>query len=161
VELTEVPDSGQFRLIVLRHVLEHLRDPLDMLRRVERALVPGGYVFISVPNLDALPLHGDFRYCISDRPHISAFTRTCLVTLLARAGLESVPPGDAPSRTSTLIFARKESRSLSPEPRPLDAAAAVFMEFRRRRRSSLIEAWMPVRLRAGVLNGRRAAAARR
>ena len=162
-ELTEVPASAQFRLIVLRHVLEHLRDPLDMLRRVERALLPGGYVFISVPNLDALPSHGDFRYCISDRPHISAFTRTCLVTLLARAGLDSVPlvKETGASRTSTLIFARKAPRTVAPEPRPLGAAAAVFTEFRRRRRTSFFEAWTPVRLRAGVLNERRLAAARR
>ena len=163
VELTEVPARAQFRLIVLRHVLEHLRDPLDMLRRVERALVPGGYVFISVPNLDALPSHGDFRYCISDRPHISAFTRTCLVTLLARAGLDSVPPGkeSEASRTSTLVFARKVTRTVTPAPRPLDAAETVFKEFRRGRRSSSFEAWMPVRLRAGVMNERRLAAARR
>ena len=115
-ELTEIPDQEQFQLILLRHVLEHLRDPLDMLRRAERALLPGGYVFISVPNLDALPSHMDFHYCISDRPHISAFTRTCLVTLLARAGLNSVPPGPGAERTpsSTLIFARKDSRTLAP-----------------------------------------------
>lgn len=161
VELTQVPDTEQFRLIVLRHVLEHLRDPLDMLRRVERALVPGGYVFISVPNLDALPSHGDFRYCISDRPHISAFTRTCLETLLARAGLDSVPPKESePSRTSTLVFARKASTRVAPKPSPLDAAAAVFKAFRRRRRSSYFDRWLPIRLRAGVLNERRLAAAR-
>jgi 2-polyprenyl-3-methyl-5-hydroxy-6-metoxy-1,4-benzoquinol methylase len=163
VELTEVPARAQFRLIVLRHVLEHLRDPLDMLRRVERALLPGGYLFISVPNLDGLPSHGDFRYCISDRPHISAFTRPCLVTLLARAGLDSVPPGKESevSRTSTLIFARKVTRSVPPDPRPLHAAETVFRKFRRARRSSSFESWMPVRLRAGVMNERRLAAARR
>ena len=162
VELTEVPDKERFRLIVLKHVLEHLRDPLDMLRRAERALLPGGYVFISVPNLDALPSHGDFRYCISDRPHVSAFTRACLVTLLARAGLNSVPPGATqPAVASTVIFARKESRTCAPEMSPLDAATAVFGEYRRRHRSSFFESWMPVRLRAGVLNERRLAAARR
>lgn len=162
VELTQIPDREQFRLIVLRHVLEHLRDPLDMLRRVERALLPGGCVFISVPNLDALPSHGDFRYCISDRPHISAFTRTCLVTLLTRAGLD-IPPGQGTrsSRTSTLIFARKASRTVAMDRSPLDAAAAAFREFHRGRRSSFVEAWMPVRMRAGVLNERRLAAARR
>ena len=163
VELTEVPDEERFRLIVLRHVLEHLRDPLDMLRRAERALLPGGYVFISVPNLDALPSHGDFRYCISDRPHVSAFTRACLIMLLARAGLNSVPPGQAAEErpTSTVIFARKEATALAPDRSPLDAAAAVFGEYRRRHRSSFLESWMPIRLRAGVLNERRLAAARR
>ena len=163
VELTEVPDEERFRLIVLRHVLEHLRDPLDMLRRAERALLPGGYVFISVPNLDALPSHGDFRYCISDRPHVSAFTRACLIMLLARAGLNSVPPAQAAEErpTSTVIFARKEATALAPDRSPLDAAAAVFGEYRRRHRSSFLESWIPIRLRAGVLNERRLAAARR
>jgi len=163
VELTEVPDEERFRLIVLRHVLEHLRDPLDMLRRAERALLPGGYVFISVPNLDALPSHGDFRYCISDRPHVSAFTRACLIMLLARAGLNSVPPGQTAEErpTSTVIFARKEATALAPDRSPLDAAAAVFGEYRRRHRSSFLESWIPIRLRAGVLNERRLAAARR
>jgi 2-polyprenyl-3-methyl-5-hydroxy-6-metoxy-1,4-benzoquinol methylase len=42
--------DGGYDLVVLRHSLEHLPDPVGDLRRVREALRPGGRVVISVPN---------------------------------------------------------------------------------------------------------------
>jgi hypothetical protein len=42
---------------------------------------------VSVPRLDRLPEHGDFKYCLHRRNHIVAFTEVCLRGLLARAGM--------------------------------------------------------------------------
>ena len=43
-----------YHTVVLGHVLEHLHDPVDVLRRCRGWLVPGGRVVILVPNADSL-----------------------------------------------------------------------------------------------------------
>jgi 2-polyprenyl-3-methyl-5-hydroxy-6-metoxy-1,4-benzoquinol methylase len=47
--LDMLPERGPYALISLTHVLEHLADPLAMLRQVAHLLVPGGKVFITAP----------------------------------------------------------------------------------------------------------------
>lgn len=84
--LESPPQDGTFDLVVLHHVLEHVTDPLGLLRQVGATLRDGGALFISVPRLDTLPQHGDFRYCINSRNHPLAFSEMCLRGLLARAG---------------------------------------------------------------------------
>lgn len=154
-ELHEVPEQPTFHLIVLRHVLEHLPDPLEMLQKVQRALVADGCLFLSVPSVDTLPQHRDYRYCISDLPHVSAFTRACLSALLAHAGLRMVSSGNgtsaAPSRARTEVVARNAPATVPPA-RPLDAAVKALAGYRRANRASLAERWLPVRLRVALLN---------
>jgi len=47
------PDAP-FDAIVLGHVLEHVADPVDVLRRVGGWLAPGGSIFAAVPNARSL-----------------------------------------------------------------------------------------------------------
>ena len=49
--LDEITDSEQFDLIILFHVLEHVEQPLDMLRRCSALLRPDGLIVVSVPSL--------------------------------------------------------------------------------------------------------------
>jgi SAM-dependent methyltransferase len=89
-QLTAVPSQPEFDLVFLYHVLEHLPRPLDTLRELAGALRTGGYLFVSVPRLDALSIHHEVGYCLQPLHHIVAFTDACLRGLLARAGLEVV-----------------------------------------------------------------------
>lgn len=154
-ELHEIPGQPMFHLIVLRHVLEHLPDPLEMLKKVQGALVADGCLFLSVPAVDTLPQHRDYRYCISDLPHVSAFTRACLATLLAHAGLRMVPSdhstSPAPPRARTEVVARNAPAAARPA-RPLDAAVRALAGYRHAQRASVAERWLPVRLRVALLN---------
>src|SRR5262249_29490127 len=43
------PDA-HFQVVVLWHVLEHLRQPLDALQEIYRILRPGGWFSVAVPN---------------------------------------------------------------------------------------------------------------
>jgi SAM-dependent methyltransferase len=71
-----------FDAIILSHVLEHLKDPVALLRRVLAYLPPGGQVLIAVPNVLEYKcrlrfLMGQFEYedCgIMDRTHLHFFT---------------------------------------------------------------------------------------
>lgn len=93
-EVPAVP--GPYDAIVYGDVLEHLSDPLGVLLRLNRSLVPEGVVVVSVPNVAHLwvrlsLLVGRFDYVsrgILDRSHLRFFTRRTLLDLVAAAGLE-------------------------------------------------------------------------
>lgn len=49
------PDAGvTFDNIILGHVLEHVRDPVEILSRAKHWLSPGGRIFAAVPNARSL-----------------------------------------------------------------------------------------------------------
>jgi SAM-dependent methyltransferase len=50
-DLDQIGDREQFDLIILFHVLEHLTEPLAMLRQCALLLKPGGMMVVAVPNL--------------------------------------------------------------------------------------------------------------
>ena len=90
--------EGSFDVVVFGDVLEHLRDPMPVLRRARPLLAPGGSVVISVPNI----AHGDvrlallkgrFRYTklgLLDETHTRFFTRENLDPFLRDAGFVPV-----------------------------------------------------------------------
>jgi SAM-dependent methyltransferase len=49
--LWETPAQRQFDAVTCFHVLEHLRDPVDGLRRMAQWLAPGGRLFVEVPSV--------------------------------------------------------------------------------------------------------------
>jgi 2-polyprenyl-3-methyl-5-hydroxy-6-metoxy-1,4-benzoquinol methylase len=85
----------QFDAIVAADVLEHLKDPLEVLNQLRMFLKPDGFFVISVPNIAhgsvrlAL-LSGDFKYGdigLLDSTHLRFFTRETLERLLDQAEL--------------------------------------------------------------------------
>lgn len=88
--------SGQFDVIVYGDILEHLKNPMVVLRDLNRYLRPGGTVIVSVPNFVHLwvrlnVLVGRFRYAergILDRTHVRFFTMASFRSFLGHAGLQ-------------------------------------------------------------------------
>lgn len=89
-------DAPLFDLISFGDVLEHIEDPLTVLRGAAERLSPGGVVLASIPNLRYwrvlwnLYWHGDFTYKdqgILDRTHLRFFTRSTMRKLFTDAGL--------------------------------------------------------------------------
>jgi 2-polyprenyl-3-methyl-5-hydroxy-6-metoxy-1,4-benzoquinol methylase len=90
--------DDHFDVVVLGDVLEHLRDPLPVLRSARRLLAPRGFVVISLPNV----AHVDVRLMLMsgrwdyrdlgllDRTHLRFFTRASARRLVADAGLAVV-----------------------------------------------------------------------
>ncbi|UQX87557.1 methyltransferase domain-containing protein [Jatrophihabitans telluris] len=95
-DLASVFEPGSFDVVIFGDVLEHLRDPLPVLRSTRRLLAAGGSVLLSTPNIAhgdvrlAL-LHGQFRYNklgILDETHTRFFTAESLVSFARDAGFE-------------------------------------------------------------------------
>lgn len=92
-----LPDlSSRFDFILCGDVLEHLKNPLDMLLQIRSVLVPGGIVVASLPNSG----HWYFRLNILagrfpahdrglfDRTHLHFYTWSGWTDLFARAGFK-------------------------------------------------------------------------
>jgi SAM-dependent methyltransferase len=137
--LSDVPAAPAFDLIVVHHVLEHVVDPLALLRQFAAAARPGALLLIAVPRLDTLPVHGDYGYVIS-RVHVTAYTAACLTGLLARAGWATVAaPQDevrvAGGRRTTArlrMLARKAAQDVPRPVRPLAPARTALRTYHRR-----------------------------
>jgi SAM-dependent methyltransferase len=164
--LPDVPADASFDLIVAHHVLEHVLRPLDVLQQFAHASREGGFLFVSVPRLDTLPVHGDLRYCINGRTHLACFSETCLRGLLARAGFETIARLDEPNLDQMItggvplrlrLLARRTSGRV-PLPRaPLRAAVRALSGHAQARssRADRLRAMLPVRVRAAMQGRRR------
>jgi O-antigen biosynthesis protein len=88
----------QWDVALFGDVLEHLRDPLRVLRATRQLLEPKGTVVLSVPNVAHADvrlslLNGKFAYGpygLLDRTHLRFFTRDTLAQLLDDAGFVPV-----------------------------------------------------------------------
>lgn len=85
--------------LVAADVLEHLRDPWSVLRRLSAALAGGAQLVASIPNVRYLPVvadlavRGRFDYRpegVLDRGHLRFFTRRSIHQLLDGAGFVDV-----------------------------------------------------------------------
>jgi 2-polyprenyl-3-methyl-5-hydroxy-6-metoxy-1,4-benzoquinol methylase len=87
--------AGPFDIVLAGDVLEHLLDPLGVLRAAVNKLAPDGAVVISIPNVTHIDLRlallqGRFDYQptgLLDSTHIRFFTYESLIDLLDEAGL--------------------------------------------------------------------------
>jgi SAM-dependent methyltransferase len=134
--LTAIPAEPLFDLVLAYHVLEHLPRPLETLRELAGALRPEGYLLVSVPRLDALAIHRDFKYCLHRRNHIVAYTEACLRGLCARAGLDVVEAlhglDERFSKGQPIrmrLLARKTAAPVATEPDPASALKPVIQAF--------------------------------
>jgi SAM-dependent methyltransferase len=92
LDLDELPAEPQFDGIVLIEVIEHLRDPCDLLRRLDLRLKPGGWFFVTTPNPRGLAamLHGQRWRSASNAGHILFFTARTLRRTLSELGFIKV-----------------------------------------------------------------------
>lgn len=89
------PSLAEYDAIVYGDVVEHLSDPLRVLRDLNRYLAPDGVVVVSVPNVAHVWIRlsllvGRFDYGergILDRTHLAFFTRRTFLAFLRAAGL--------------------------------------------------------------------------
>ena len=52
-EIQDLPEDVKYDVIILSHVIEHVKDPLAMLREIHLRLKVGGYFYIATPNYNS------------------------------------------------------------------------------------------------------------
>lgn len=169
--LTSPPQDASIDLAILHHVLEHVPDPLGVLQQLGGALREGGVLFISLPRLDTLPQHRNFRYCIDGRKHVMCLSETCLTGLLARAGFSATARLDARELDEALtegqplrlrLVATRTAAPLRRPRAPLAPAVKALSQYASARGglAARLHGMLPVRLRAAVMNRARERAPR-
>ena len=99
--------SGSFDYILCADVLEHLRDPSNVLKQLRSLLKKNGVLISSIPNVRywgvILPLlfKGEWIYRnhgIMDRTHLRFFTRKTAICLFEECGLRVIRCDGSPLR---------------------------------------------------------------
>jgi 2-polyprenyl-3-methyl-5-hydroxy-6-metoxy-1,4-benzoquinol methylase len=92
IDVAEKELESKVDVITLWHVLEHLEDPIEMLKRLKGLLAENGKIIIEVPNADDALItkykckaFEDFTYW---ECHLFLYTIETLKQIAARAGLE-------------------------------------------------------------------------
>lgn len=90
--------TGPYDLVVLSHVLEHLRNPESLLSQISQVIMPGGQVAVALPNIlnwhqRLLFLAGRFEYReegIMDNTHLRFYTFSSARQMLEKCGFRVV-----------------------------------------------------------------------
>lgn len=82
--------DGKFDLIILNHVIEHLEDPVRVLKSLVSKLNEKAQIIIGTPNFDSAMAHlfrGKYRM-LNEPTHISLFITDSLLRLIRDLGLK-------------------------------------------------------------------------
>ncbi|MCH8156587.1 MAG: glycosyltransferase, partial [Nitrospinae bacterium] len=132
IESVDLPYAEKsFDCILFADVLEHLVDPLAVLKKTAKLLKPGGTVVASLPNVQYFGLvhqliEGNWTYQdegILDRTHLRFFTFREMEKMFAEAGFEITEVDEtldpqyekAKNSSGTLNVGRLTVRDLTPE----------------------------------------------
>ncbi len=113
--------EGQFDVITLSHVIEHVHDPRDLLRGCQALLKKGGLIWIDTPNLESqgYKLFGAFWRGLEVPRHLSIFCRDALIELLYELQFQDVR--DAPYRPLCKIILSESEGLAAAKLKPLVA----------------------------------------
>ena len=80
-------------VITMWHSLEHVHRPLEVLREAHRLLVPGGKLYVAVPNIDSLQFRwfGQAWFGLDLPRHLTHFAPWTLHLMLQRSGFRVGP----------------------------------------------------------------------
>jgi 2-polyprenyl-3-methyl-5-hydroxy-6-metoxy-1,4-benzoquinol methylase len=122
----EVEEGGYERLrdhtqafdcIACSHVIEHVFDPVDMVRAIHAALKPGGRLLLATPNVksDAHQYFGRFWRGLEAPRHLVMFSEATLIALLQQSGfiVESRSDGQLETARESARIARGGNRTNS------------------------------------------------
>ncbi len=83
--LTDIAEkTGQFDLVIVKDVIEHLENPLEILNHLITFIKPGGFLYVRVPNRYAYPFH----WAVDTKGHVNHFTPAELKKIMSNSGLK-------------------------------------------------------------------------
>ncbi len=94
LQFGEIPDNA-FDFIRMTHIIEHLHNGDEVIRKLADKLKPGGYIYIEYPGQKStrLPsMHGTLNF-YDDPTHVRIYSTKELDTLLQSCGMEILSGG--------------------------------------------------------------------
>jgi SAM-dependent methyltransferase len=88
--ITSIPDDGQYDVVVLSHVLEHVLDPRAALGQVHHHLAPGGLLIVEVPNSHRFHEYIHIPFQDFNTEHINHFSPAILSAFVDSVGFECI-----------------------------------------------------------------------
>ena len=79
-------EKNSFDLVIMKDVLEHVDNPVELLQEVVSFVKPGGYFYIRVPNV----YHYPFHWSIDTKSHVNHFSPHKLTALLNTHAMKRV-----------------------------------------------------------------------
>jgi len=121
IENLDFGKLGQYDAVVFGDVLEHLRNPREILQRVSSLLKPGGKVLMSLPNVANIwvrlnLLFGRFNYSrvgILDETHLRFFTLQTMKQLADDSGFDVISVNATPIPLPVMLPSTSKGHSLS------------------------------------------------
>jgi glycosyltransferase involved in cell wall biosynthesis len=121
IETLDLSNLGQYDAVVFGDVLEHLRNPREILQKASALLKPGGKVLMSLPNVANIwvrlnLLFGRFNYSrvgILDETHLRFFTLQTMKQLAAESGFDVISVNATPIPLPVMLPATRQGSSLS------------------------------------------------
>jgi len=110
-------DAGRFDLVTLWDVVEHVADPVDLLRRAARLLAPEGLLVLETQDVGSPVARALGRrwHHFKHLEHLYHFDRRTVEALLRRAGLAPVEiTADAAGKEISFGFLRERATRLHP-----------------------------------------------
>lgn len=91
-DIAGLPPNDRYDCIILAHVIEHVYQPVPLLRAIREKLKPGGVVAVATPNIGSLwfPLMGRKWSSFKIPEHVAFYNRQTLGRLLTSAGFKDI-----------------------------------------------------------------------
>jgi len=84
-EFETIDIKEKFDIIIMSHILEHVKDMINFLKSAKKLLSPDGIIFIEVPDCNNKII---LENSVGENPHISHFSRQSLENLLMKLNFE-------------------------------------------------------------------------
>lgn len=117
LEEFDAQQVGKFHAVSLFQVLEHLPDPIAVLRKLANRMEKGGILIVEVPDCRGISKPDNFLefHAVQPLEHINAFTPITLKQMCERVGFVSIPRPAAHVTTNFVDILRTEvSRIVHP-----------------------------------------------
>ena len=126
--------TERYDVVTILHTLEHVDNPLEFLRLALHVTVPGGYVYIEIP--DATRPFAESIAEFFSVQHLSHFTPATARNLISRAGVQIVAM-EQEKELWILRILLKNSREKTPTGNEFESNLKVMQEYKERKEKFL------------------------